>query len=223
MVVLGGMERRRLREGETEAMGKNRVITIGRQLGSGGSYIGREVARRLGIECYDKRLIELACKYGNVDLERMKDAEEKRANPFLFSVPREVQNDRTGHGGSINDMVFNLQSAVIRQLAERESCIIVGRCADYVLREQEDVRSVFIFSDLGSRIERVSEKHRVLRDQALNLIRKEDKARRNYYECYAGKRWGSTESYDVSLNSGRLGLNGCVEMICALYNQMEMK
>ena len=186
-------------------MGKNRVITIGRQLGSGGSYIGREVARRLGIECYDKRLIELACKYGNVDLERMKDAEEKRANPFLFSVPREVQNDRTGHGGSINDMVFNLQSAVIRQLAERESCIIVGRCADYVLREQEDVRSVFIFSDLGSRIERVSEKHRVLRDQALNLIRKEDKARRNYYECYAGKRWGSTESYDVSLNSGRLG------------------
>lgn len=117
--MLGGMERRRLREGETEAMGKNRVITIGRQLGSGGSYIGREVARRLGIECYDKRLIELACKYGNVDLERMKDAEEKRANPFLFSVPREVQNDRTGHGGSINDMVFNLQSAVIRQLAER--------------------------------------------------------------------------------------------------------
>lgn len=134
-------------------MGKNRVITIGRQLGSGGSYIGREVARRLGIECYDKRLIELACKYGNVDLERMKDAEEKRANPFLFSVPREVQNDRTGHGGSINDMVFNLQSAVIRQLAERESSIIVGRCADYVLREQEDVRSVFIFriSEAGLR------------------------------------------------------------------------
>ena len=120
----------------------NRIITIGRQIGSGGSEIGMEVAKRLGIQCYDRQLIEMACDYGELDQDILAEAEEKRPNPFLYSVPRQMQNDKTGRGIAINDMVFNLQSEVIRRLAEKESCVIIGRCADYVLREQPGVTSV---------------------------------------------------------------------------------
>ena len=119
----------------------NRIITIGRQIGSGGSEIGMEVAKRLGIQCYDRQLIEMACNYGELDQDILAEAEEKRPNPFLYSVPRQMQNDKTGRGIAINDMVFNLQSEVIRQLAEKESCVIIGRCADYVLRDTHSERN----------------------------------------------------------------------------------
>ena len=101
---------------------KFRIITIGRQLGCGGSQIGHEAAKRLGMECYDKRLIELACSYGEVDLERMQGVDEKMPNPFLYSVPREIQNEKTGRGIAVNDMMFNLQSEVIRRL-DRKSVV----------------------------------------------------------------------------------------------------
>ena len=172
----------------------NRIITIGRQIGSGGSEIGMEVAKRLGIQCYDRQLIEMACDYGELDQDILAEAEEKRPNPFLYSVPRQMQNDKTGRGIAINDMVFNLQSEVIRRLAEKESCVIIGRCADYVLREQPGVTSVFIYADMS---------------------------RRNYYECYTGKRWGAGASYDVTLNSAELGLDTCVDLICSLYERKQ--
>ena len=181
----------------------NRIITIGRQIGSGGSEIGMEVAKRLGIRCYDKQLIELACNYGELDQDVLEAAEEKRPNPFLYSVPRQMQNDKTGRGIAINDMVFNVQSEVIRQLAEKESCVIIGRCADYVLREQPGVTSVFIYADMNVRIACLMER------------------RRNYYECYTGKRWGAGASYDVTLNSAELGLDTCVDLICSLYERKQ--
>lgn len=194
-----------------------RIITIGRQLGCGGSQIGHEVARRLGVECYDKRLIEMACSYGQVDLDRMKDADEKMPNPFLYSVPRDIQNEKTGRGISVNDMMFNLQSDVIRQLASRESCVIIGRCADYVLRGLPGVTSIFLYSDMESRIQRIVDQRKVGVNQAIGILKKADKARRNYYECYTGKRWGARDSYDVTLNTGKLGLENCVDFICRLY------
>ena len=177
---------------------KFRIITIGRQLGCGGSQIGHEAARRLGLECYDKRLIEMACSYGDVDLERMRGVDEKMPNPFLYSVPREIQNEKTGRGIAVNDMMFNLQSEVIRRLAARESCIIIGRCADYVLRDIPGVTSIFLHGDMESRIKRVKEKRGLEKNQAISMIKKTDKSRRNYYECYTGKRWGARDSYDIT-------------------------
>ncbi|MDO4268730.1 MAG: cytidylate kinase-like family protein [Eubacteriales bacterium] len=200
-------------------MDGKQIITVGRQIGSGGSWIGEETARRLGVRCYDRQLIEMACAYGQVDLERMRAAEEKRPNPFLYQVPREIQNDKTGRGIAIQDMVFNLQSDVIRMLAREESCVIIGRSADYVLREDPDAFSVFICADMDQRIETVMTEYRLTRDQAVSLIKKTDKARRNYYECYTGKRWGARESYDLTLNSSKLGRAGCVELICDLYRK----
>lgn len=196
---------------------KFRIITIGRQLGCVGSQIGHEAAKRLGMECYDKRLIELACSYGEVDLERMQGVDEKMPNPFLYSVPREIQNEKTGRGIAVNDMMFNLQSEVIRRLAARESCIIIGRCADYVLRDVPGVTTIFLHGDMESRIKRVEEKRKLEKNQAVSLIKKTDKARRNYYECYTGKRWGARDSYDITLNTARLGLEKCVDLICRIY------
>ena len=108
-------------------MKENKIITIGRQIGSGGSQIGMEVAKRLGIKCYDKQLIELASSYGELEQKVLEEAEEKRPNPFLYSVPRQMQNDKTGRGIALNDMVFNVQPEVIRQLAAKESCVLIGR------------------------------------------------------------------------------------------------
>ena len=175
----------------------------------------------MAFRCYDKQLIELACNYGELDQDVLAAAEEKRPNPFLYSVPRQMQNDKTGRGIAINDMVFNVQSEVIRQLAEKESCVIIGRCADYVLREQSGVTSVFIYADMNDRIRRLMETRKITRDEAITLIKKNDKSRRNYYECYTGKRWGAGASYDVTLNSAELGLDTCVDLICHLYERKQ--
>ena len=159
----------------------------------------------------------MACSYGDVDLERMRGVDEKMPNPFLYSVPREIQNEKTGRGIAVNDMMFNLQSEVIRRLAARESCVIIGRCADYVLRDVPGVTTIFLHGDMESRIKRVEEKRKLEKNQAVSLIKKTDKARRNYYECYTGKRWGARDSYDITLNTARLGLEKCVDLICRIY------
>ena len=191
----------------------NRIITIGRQIGSGGSEIGMEVAKRLGIQCYDRQLIEMACDYGELDQDILAEAEEKRPNPFLYSVPRQMQNDKTGRGIAINDMVFNLQSEVIRQLAEKESCVIIGRCADYVLREQPGVTSIFIYADMDFREKRTIEKEYYAAKDAKKNIKRIDRERRDYFRYYTGKEWESPDNYDLMINTAAVGINGAVETI----------
>lgn len=192
------------------------IITIGRQFGSGGSAIGHEVAARLGMECYDKRLIRLASEYGEIDIDVLAKAEERRSNPFLYSIPRQYQSDKAGRGISINDMAFNLQSAVIREIAKQRSCVIIGRCADYVLRGEKTLYSVFVFADMEHRIQRIMTRKGIGRRQAEVLIRETDKARRNYYANYTGRKWGEPEHYDLAVNSGSLGIEQSVEMICGM-------
>ena len=151
---------------------------------------------------------------------RMFWRQPKKNGQIHFSIPFRVRC-RTTRGIAINDMVFNVQSEVIRQLAEKESCVIIGRCADYVLREQSGVTSVFIYADMNDRIRRLMETRKITRDEAITLIKKNDKSRRNYYECYTGKRWGAGASYDVTLNSAELGLDTCVDLICHLYERKQ--
>ena len=197
----------------------NRIITIGRQIGSGGSEIGMEVAKRLGIQCYDRQLIEMACDYGELDQDILAEAEEKRPNPFLYSVPRQMQNDKTGRGIAINDMVFNLQSEVIRRLAEKESCVIIGRCADYVLRDRKDCVNVCIHSDLTSRIKRATEQYGLSPVKAGDEINKIDKQRATYYRYYSEKKWGRAENYDLSVYSDSIGLEACTDLILSFVDK----
>ena len=191
----------------------NRIITIGRQIGSGGSEIGMEVAKRLGIQCYDRQLIEMACDYGELDQDILAEAEEKRPNPFLYSVPRQMQNDKTGRGIAINDMVFNLQSEVIRQLAEKESCVIIGRCSNYVLKDYPNVLSVFIHASWEFRMEKAAEKLSKTPREIEKFLQKDDKRKFEYCRRFTGKEWTDATNYDLCLDSSKLGYDKCVEEI----------
>ena len=201
----------------------NRIITIGRQIGSGGSEIGMEVAKRLGIRCYDKQLIELACNYGELDQDVLAAAEEKRPNPFLYSVPRQMQNDKTGRGIAINDMVFNVQSEVIRQLAEKESCVIVGRCVNYVFKDRPNTLRVFVHAPWEFRVEKSREKISGSDEEIEKFLRRDDKRKQDYYRKFAGGDWSDATNYDLCLNAGKLGFEKCVDAILAQMNVMGIK
>lgn len=194
----------------------NRIITIGRQYGSGGHEIGKKAAEKLGLECYDSRLIQMSSEKSNIESERLSCVDEKRANPWLYTVPMDYANDATGFGLPMNDMLFNVQSKVIRELAERESCIIVGRCADSVLSEFPNVLSVFIRADRTDRVKRIMQRRSVSEKEAESLIRKKDKERSCYYNFFTDKKWGKAECYDIVLCSSSLGMDKCVELICSL-------
>lgn len=153
----------------------NTIITIGRQFGSGGHEIGKIAAKELGIECYDSRLIQMASEKSCIGMEHLKPVDEKRANPWLYTVPSDYSNEMTGFGLPMNDMLFNVQSQVIRQLADRESCIIVGRCADSVLESYPNVISVFIRANMPERIKRITERQNISSREAESLIKKRDK------------------------------------------------
>ena len=192
---------------------KFRIITIGRQLGCGGSQIGHEAARRLGLECYDKRLIEMACSYGEVDMERMRAVDEKMPNPFLYSVPREIQNEKTGRGIAVNDMMFNLQSEVIRRLAARESCVIIGRSADYILKEHKPILRIFIYSPDEVRIKNVMESHNLSEDDAKLFIMEKDKRYHKRHMALTGSNRGDRHNRDMLIDSSLLGVDGTAELI----------
>ena len=155
----------------------NTIITIGRQFGSGGHEIGKLAAQKLGIECYDSRLIQLASEKSCIGMEHLKPVDEKRANPWLYTVPSDYSNEMTGFGLPMNDMLFNVQSQIIRQLADKESCIIVGRCADSVLESYPNVISVFIRANHPERVKRIMERQNISAKEAETLIKKMDKDR----------------------------------------------
>ena len=194
----------------------NTIITIGRQFGSGGHEIGKIAAKELGIECYDSRLIQMASEKSCIGMEHLKPVDEKRANPWLYTVPSDYSNEMTGFGLPMNDMLFNVQSQVIRQLADRESCIIVGRCADSVLESYPNVISVFIRANMPERIKRITERQNISSREAESLIKKRDKDRSLYYNFFTDKKWGRAESYDIVLNSTTLGVDRCVQISCSL-------
>ena len=206
-------------------MKTNCVITIGRQFGSGGRYVGRMLAEKLGIPFYDKELLSEAAKQSGICEEIFEDHDEKPTRSLLFNLVTGMQVH--GDAGSyymdmpLNHKIFLAQFDAIRSIADKGPCVIVGRCADYVLREQSGVTSVFIYADMNDRIRRLMETRKITRDEAITLIKKNDKSRRNYYECYTGKRWGAGASYDVTLNSAELGLDTCVDLICHLYERKQ--
>lgn len=198
---------------------KNTIITIGREFGSGGREIGQKAAKALQLECYDTRLIQMAAEQGSMNADVLSSVDEKRASPWLYSYSSSgdyITNPQTGYNISMNDRAFHLQSNVIQQLAQRESCIIVGRCADYVLRNFKNVFSVFIQADMESRVQRIMSKYDMAEKEARAMIKKMDKERSLYYNYFTDKRWGRPDGYSMILDSSKLGVDTCVNMLCAL-------
>ena len=197
-------------------MDERTVITIGREFGSGGHEIGTKLASKLGIKCYDKELLEIAAKESGLCEELFASQDEKPTNSFLYSLVMDTYS--LGYTSSyfdmpINHKVFLAQFESIKKLAEKEPCVIVGRCADYALEDNPFAVSVWIKADMDKRVERIKKIYELSDSKAADLIQKTDKRRASYYNYYSSKKWGEAKSYDLCIDSGELGIDGSIELI----------
>ena len=197
-------------------MEKKIIITIGRQYGSGGSYVGKKLAEQLGIAFYDKELINLASKESGICGEFSEKADERNSGSLLkalamgFSMNNAIfqSNDYLS-----NESLFQIQSDVIRKVAAEQSCILVGRCADYILRDNPRCVNVFISSSREDRIARLCHLHSISEDAAEEKMNKADKRRAEYYNYYSYKTWGAAATYHLCIDSSVLGIDETVSYI----------
>lgn len=187
----------------------NMVITIGREYGSGGHEIGEKLAKELGFTFYDKELLKIVAEKSGIQEQVLQKADEAASNPlFAPYYPPSIDP------GSLNDRVFKMQADLIKDKAENENCVIVGRCANYVLEDHENCIRVFVFADVEKRINRIMTRHGLVdRDVAIKLIKKTDKSRRSYYQFYTEMKWGRVEGQDLLINSALLGIDGTVALL----------
>ena len=200
----------------------NKIYTIGREFGSG----GREVGEKLGIKLYDKELLQQAAKDSGFCEEIFENHDEKPTNSFLYSLVMDTYSV-SGYSAApfldmpLNHKVFLAQFETIKKIAEKESCVIVGRCADYALSDNPDCINIFIHADLDVRIKNVSRNLNITENKARDIINKTDKQRASYYNYYTSKKWGDSKSYNLSLDAGKLGTDNCVEMILKFRELMD--
>lgn len=204
-------------------MEKHIVITIGRQFGSGGREIGYKLAEKLGIKCYDKDLLSVAAKESGLCEKIFEAHDEKPTRSFLYSLVMDTYAMGYAPSGyvdmPIGHKLFLAQFDTIKNIANRESCVIVGRCADYALEGNPDLLSVFIHGDLDTRIKRIMDRRNIDKpEQAKDLIAKTDKQRASYYNSYANKKWGDARTYNISIDSGMLGIEGTADLIIDIVN-----
>ena len=198
----------------------NRVITIGRQYGSAGHDIGEMIANALGYKFYDKNLVEMAAQKTNLSPEAIKHVDEKASSSLLYSLASGSYSLRGTPGPlyyemPINDKLFITQSEVIKSIAAKDNCVIVGRCADYVLEDEDDVQllNVFVYGDLNYRINRVIEAFGITQKQAKERVLNTDKQRKTYYNYYSNRDWGVMSNYDICLNTAVLGIENAANII----------
>ena len=195
----------------------NLVITIGRQCGSRGKTIGKKVAEALGVKCYDKELLTEAAKHSGLCEELFETHDEKPTNSFLYSLVMDTYS--LGYTTSaymdmpINHKIFLAQFDTIKKIADKEPCVIVGRCADYALADYPNCVKVFIHADIDYRIHRVAKRHDLTLAKAKDEVTKTDKKRASYYNYYTSKRWGEAAGYDLCLDSSVIGNENAVKMI----------
>ena len=195
------------------------IITIGRQFGSGGRDIGEKVAEYFNIPFYDKELVELAAQKSNISKEALKEVDEHATNSFLYSLASGNYSMRGINAPiyyemPINDKLFIAQADVIKEVAKRGSCVIVGRCADYVLEnENVDVLSVFVYGSVDYRAKRVMSALDITQAKAKDKVLKTDKQRRTYYDYYTSKNWGVMSNYDLCIDAEKFGIEETANMI----------
>ncbi len=194
------------------------IYTIGREFGSGGRDIGRALAQKLDIPYYDKELLSRAADESGLCEEIFHMQDEKPTSSFLYSLVTDTYSFSNYHGNSYLDMplgqkVFLAQFDTIKRIASEGSCVIVGRCADYALSEENSCVHAFIYADKNYRIKRVASELGIPEAKAKDMVCRTDKQRASYYNFYTNKKWGDSRSYDLSLNSEQLGIDGCVDML----------
>lgn len=192
---------------------KNRIVTISREFGSSGRTIGKQLADKLGIYCYDQELIVQLMKESGFAKEYIEEQGEYAPwgwFPNAFA-------GRGRDGLSNQDYLWIIQKKLIRELAEKESCVIVGRCADYILKEEADCLNVFIYASMEKRAQRIVEVYGDTEQSPETRLRDKDKRRAAYYQFYTEQKLGKVQNYDIALNSGVIGIEKCVDILSDLY------
>ncbi len=205
-------------------MSKNFVITIGREFGSGGYEVAEKVSEKLGVKLYDKELISLVAKNSGMSEDILHEVDETATNSFLYALSSGAFAGTSALTSGIaslpiTDKAFINGSQIIKDIAEKESCVIIGRCAGSVLAGRENLLTVFIHADLEARIKRIQQEKNISKEEAAALIKKVDKKRAAYHNYYADTRWGSRSAYDLCLNS-KVGIDIIVDMIVAAAQDM---
>lgn len=183
------------------------VITVGREYGSGGRLIAQKAAEALGIPFFDRSIINMAAEETGLSADFIRRTEQQKTSSFLYNLYMSTQSL------PVNDQVFIAQSEVIRRVAAEGPCIIVGRCADYVLRAEENCHHFFLHAPLEKRMERAVKEYGQEADNIKSTVLKHDKARANYYYHYTNQKWGDAKLYDMTLDTTRTGVEGSVKML----------
>ena len=202
-------------------MANNLIITIGRQYGSGGREIGRKLALRLGIPFYDRERISRAAKKSGFSEDLFEQLDKRATNSLLYSL---TMFGSTGlNGMSLTDQLFLAQANIIREIADSGPAVLVGRCADHVLREYENRFDFFITGSVDDRLQRIQthDDYELSGKSPRAALEKMDKQRSTYYNYYTGKVWGKSDHYDLCINAGRLGVENSIEVILAYVNALK--
>ena len=190
----------------------HKIITISREFGSGGRTIGRKVAQKLGIPCYDSEIIRKIAQESGFSETYIKDAGEYAPGGFLASA-----FCNRSFGPTNEDYLWNMQYKIITELAEKGPCVIVGRCADYILRDKADCLKVFIHAGMAFRADRIVREYGEREASPEERLRDKDKRRAAYHRFYTNMKWGHAKNYHITLDSGELGSEKCVDLICRMY------
>jgi len=192
----------------------NSIITISRQYGSGGRFIAKKLAEKLGIPYYDNELITLAAKESGYSEAIFEKAEQISTHSFLYSLSMFGSAEGL-YGLPLADKVYLAQSEVIKKCADQGPCVIVGRCSDYVLKDYPNVLNFFIYSDLEHKVNRAVSYYNIKAEKAAQELKNKDKKRASYYNYYTSQRWGEAENYHLSLNSDAVGIDAAVDILAS--------
>lgn len=191
----------------------NQIITIGRELGSGGREIGMYLAKKLDIPFYDKEILAEAAKKSGYTKELFEKNDEKPTNSFLYALAMGVNSFGAAYQRPLMMDVYLAQFDTIRKLADEGPCIFIGRCSDYVLNDRNNVTNVFIHADMKARVERTMKKHGIDTKEAESMCLRNDKDRASYYNYYSNHSWGDARYYDLCLNTSKIDLDKAVDLI----------
>lgn len=203
-------------------MKKNKIVTIGREFGSGGHEIGNLLATRLDIPLYDNNLVRMVAEKLDIREETAQAVDETSLNGFLKGfvispIEYSASMKNEAYARPLSEQVYELQCEIIRKLADRGPCVFVGRCADYVLKDQAECINIFICAQLEDRIKRISERYNLSERKAEDKIRKIDRERKYYYESHTGLYWGELDSHQMFFNVSMLGIKRTVDILEAIY------
>ena len=210
---------RERRAGAAASPAGHAVCTIAREFGSGGRMLGEMLAAKLGVKVYDREFIKLAAKNSGMDEEYIMKNEQTIPSFWLKCILSQGYGTQAGRGLSADDVLFVAESKTVKEIADREPCVIVGRCADFVLKDSPNVIRVFCNTDMQSALQRCVNEYGLGRDKALQEIRRINRARANHYEYYTGQRWGDPHNYDITINTSHVSLDTACGMIMKMMKR----